>query len=206
MREQVCGIEHLNKKIEHKLKKTLVILLIGISFSSCLDDPITARKVTKDYYLNWVYDNSDQILLRSSDEGKSGSIEISETVFAVGFNDNFIIAKQHPNLEEEISKRLFGNHEKGGDYLLTNPADTIYLSKEDGIYEKNGKWYHITNGWNPPDSLKPYKKITFYHIIDIRKKKAKKYKFDNESEFWAKRQNLGIPKNLNFSIIAKDLE
>ena len=188
------------------IKKILVILIIGFSFSSCLDDSITARKVTKDYYLNWVYDNSDQILLRSSDEGKSGSIEISETVFAVGFNDNFIIAKQHPNLEEEISKRLFGNHEKGGDYLLTNPADTIYLSKEDGIYEKNGKWYHITNGWNPPDSLKPYKKITFYHILDIRTKKAKKYSFDNESEFWAKRQNLGIPKNLNFSIIDKDLE
>jgi len=194
------------RKNQIVIEKILVILIIGLSFSSCLDDPITVQKVTKDYYLNWVYDNSDQILIRSSDKGKSGSIEISETVFAVGFNDNYIIAKQHPNLEEQISKRLFGNHEKGGDYLLTNPADTIYLSKEDGIYEKNGKWYHITNGWNPPDSLKPYKKITFYHIIDIRTKNGKKYKFDNESDFWNKRKELGISENLNFTIIDKELE
>ncbi len=188
------------------MKKILVILIIGFSFSSCLDDPITVQKVTKDYYLNWVYDNSDQILIRSSDKGKSGSIEISETVFAVGYNENYIIAKQHPNLEEQISERLFGNHEKGGDYLLTNPADTIYLSKEDGIYEKNGKWYHISNGWNPPDSLKPYKSQTFYHIIDIKEKNGKKYKFENESDFWNKRKELGISENLNFTIIDKELE
>ena len=135
------------------MKNKLLILLIGISFSSCLDDPITARKVTNDYYLNWVYDNSDQILLRSSDDGKSGSIEISETVFAVGFNDNYIIAKQHPNLEREISERLFGNFSANGDYLLENPADTIYLAKDDRIYEQDGKWYHISNGWNPPNGL-----------------------------------------------------
>ncbi|QXP78755.1 hypothetical protein [Winogradskyella sp. HaHa_3_26] len=188
------------------MKNILIILLIGISFSSCLDDPITTRKVTNDYYLNWVYDNSDQILLRSSDDGKSGSIEISETVFAVGFNDNYIIAKQHPNLEKEISERLFGNFATNGDYLLENPSDTIYLSKDDRIYEQDGKWYHISNGWNPPDSLKPYKKTTYYHIIDIRPKNGKKYKFNNKSEFWAKRERLGIPKSLDFSIIDKDLE
>lgn len=188
------------------MKNKLLILLIGISFSSCLDDPITARKVTNDYYLNWVYDNSDQILLRSSDDGKSGSIEISETVFAVGFNDNYIIAKQHPNLEKEISERLFGNFAANGDYLLENPSDTIYLAKDDGIYEQDGKWYHISNGWNPPDSLKPYKKTTYYHIIDIRTKNGEKYKLNNESEFWAKRESLGIPKSLDFSIIDKDLE
>ena len=188
------------------MKNKLLILLIGISFSSCLDDPIIARKVTNDYYLHWVYDNSDQILLRSSDKGKSGWIEISETVFAVGFNDNYIIAKQHLNLEKEISERLFGNFAANGDYLLENPADTIYLSKDDRIYEQDGKWYHISNGWNPPDSLKPYKKITYYHIIDITTKNGEKYKLNNESEFWAKRESLGIPKSLDFSIIDKDLE
>lgn len=192
----------MNKNIINKF----LILIIGLIFTSCLDDPITANKITKDYYLNWVYDNSDQRILRSSDNGKSGSIEISETVFSVGFNENYIIAKQHPNLEEEISERLFGSYEKGGDYLLTNPADTIYLSKDDRIYKKYGKWYHISNGWSPPDSLKPYKNQTFYHIIDIKEKNGKTYTFENESDFWDKRKELGISENLNFTIIDKELE
>jgi hypothetical protein len=170
------------------------------------DEPINARKVTKDYYLHWIYEKNDQILLKSSDEGKSGAVKISETVFAVGFNEDYIIAKQHPNLENEISKRLFGKRGENGDYLLNNPSDTIYLWKEDRFYEENGKWYHISNGWNAPDSLKAYKKITYYHIIDISTKNGEKYKFDNESEFMEKRENLGIPKSLNFSIIDEDLK
>ena len=178
-----------------------------MTFTSCMwDDPITAKKITKDYYLQWVYEKSDQIILKSSDKGKSGVIKIPETVFAVGFNENFIIAKQHPNLEEEISKRLFGQRGENGDYLLTNPNDTIYLWEEDRFYEENGKWYHISNGWNPPDSLKPYKKKTNYHIIDIKNKNGEKFVFDNETDFLNKRKELGISENLNFTIIDKELE
>ena len=140
------------------IKKAIILLVVGISLSSCFDETITARKITKDYYLHWIYEKNDQILLKSSDEGISGIVEISETVFAIGFNDKYIIAKQHPNLEREISERLFDNYVKNGDYLLENPADTIYLAKDDSIYKQDGKWYHISNGWNPPDSLKDYKK------------------------------------------------
>ena len=170
------------------------------------DDPITAKKVTGDYYLQWQYENKDQILLRSSDEGKSGAIEISETVYAVGFNNKFIIAKQHPNMEREISDRLFGNYDTNGDYLLENPADTIYLSQDDKIYEKDGKWYHISNGWSPSDSLKPYRKITLYHIIDITKKRNNKWVFDNEMDFLKEREKLGISKELDFTMVDRELE
>jgi hypothetical protein len=195
----------MQKKTNH-IGKIFVILIIGLSFSSCLDEPITARKITKDYYLQWVYENADQKLLQSSDEGKSGSIKISETVFAVGFNDKYIIAKQHPNLEEEISERLFGNYVTNGDYLIENPADTIYLAKDDSIYKQDGKYYHISNGWNPPDSLKGYKEITYYHIIDISTRNGNNYKFDNEADFNNKREKLEIPKSLNFTIIDRELE
>ena len=171
-----------------------------------LDHPITAKKVTKDYYLQWVYENVDQKLLKSSDKGKSGWIEIAETVFAVGFNEKFIIAKQHPNLEKEISERLFGNYGKNGDYLLENPADTIYLAKDDRIYQQDGKWYHMSNGWNPPDTLKPYKKITLYHIIDMTKKNKNKWVFNNEADFLKECEKLGISKRLDFTIIDKELE
>ncbi|WP_089660941.1 hypothetical protein [Christiangramia echinicola] len=171
-----------------------------------MDEPITAKKITKDYYLVWVYDKSDQKVLKTTNEGKSGIVQIPETVFAVGFNENYIIAKRHPNLEEKISQNLFDSINEHGDYLIKNPSDTVYLSKDDKIYQENGKWYHTSNGWNPPDSLKPYKKITFYHIIDIKSKNGSSHVFLNESDYLKKRKELGIPKELNFTIIDKELQ
>lgn len=171
-----------------------------------MDEPINSKKITKDYYLVWVYDKSNQKVLKSSNEGKSGIVKIPETVFAIGFNENYIIAKRHPNLEDKISQSLFNIDNDQGDYLITNPADTVYLSKDDEIYQKNGKWYHISNGWNPPDSLKPYKEITFYHIIDIKSEIGASHVFLNESDYLKKRKELGIPKDLNFTVIDEELQ
>lgn len=176
-------------------------------FTSCVsDDPITTRRITKDYYLRWVYEKSEQIIIKSSDGGKQGSQIVAETVFAVGFNDDYIIAKQHPNLEKEINQRLFGKRGANGDYKLTNPSDTIFLWKGDKYYEKDGDWFHKSNGWDPPDSLKPYKNETIYHIIQIIETNKNKYKFEIESQFLAKRKELGIPDDLSFTIIDKDLK
>jgi hypothetical protein len=195
----------LNKRLD--FKKNIIFLLVFLTIASCFwDETPTIKKVTEGYYLKWVYENGDQFLLRSSDEGKSGIIEIPETVFAVGFNDKYIIAKQHPNLEREISERLFGTTGDNGDFLLKNPSDTVFLSKDDRIYQENGKWYHISNGWNPPDSLKPYKRQTLYHIIDITKKKENKWTFKSEADFLDGREKLGIPTSLDFSIVDKELE
>ncbi len=195
------------------LYKLLIIISLTL-FSSCLDDKINAKHITEDYYLNWTYEKSEQSLLKSSDEGKSGSIEIPETVFAVGFDKSFIIAKQHPNKEKEISERLFGKYDDVEGFLLENPSDTIYLAKDDSIHQKNGKWYHSSNGWDPPSSLKPYKKTTYYYIIDLRNQNSKtqkintenSYRFDKLKDFEQKRKELGVSKNLNFTIIEKELE
>ena len=185
---------------------TFSIFSILTVFTSCWwQSEGNSTKITGNYYLHWVDDKSDQSILRSSGDGKSGFIQVPETVYAVGYNDSYIIAKQHPNLEKEIGERLFNNFQ-GEDYLLTNPSDTIYLSKDDKVYEKNGKWYHTSNGWNPPDSLKPYRGKTLYHIIDINNEGQESYVLDNEEEFLNKREELGIPKDLDFTIIDKELE
>ena len=195
----------MNKKLN--LKKYLILLPVFLTTTSCFrDETSTIKKVTDEYYLKWVYENENQFLLRSSNEGKSGVIEIPETVFAVGFNNKYIIAKQHPNLEREISERLFGITGDDGHFLLKNPSDTVSLSKDDRIYQNNGKWYHISNGWSPPDSLKPYKGQTLYHIIDIKKKKENKWVFKSEADFLSGREKLGIPGSLDFSIVDKELE
>jgi hypothetical protein len=187
-----------------------IFLLTGCFFGN---EASSSKKLTKDFWLNWWADSADQhILLSTSKDGNGGSFVLKPTVFAVGHNDNFIIAKQHPDRQEEIQARLFNRDSLEGTFLLIDPADTIWLSSEDSIYKKNGKWYHISNGWNPPTNLKPYKDITYFHIIDVRQYQSGKFDsykvftFDNEKDFVIKRQELKVPENLNFTILSPTLE
>lgn len=156
----------------------------------------------------------EQVIMESFDNsGFSGTIVIKPTVFAVGYNDSFIIAKHHPDKEEEIRFRLFKGTNHRGDYLMEDPNDSIYLSPEDSIYQEDGKWYHISNGWSPSDTLKPYKAETLYSIIDIRNYdlqtwhgREKVYTFKSLSEFNKKRKELEVPPNLDFTIVDTSLQ
>ena len=191
------------------MKQPLLILtIISTILSGCFwgDEAHEYKKLTKDFWLNWwAEENNKYLLLSTEKDGNGGLILVKETVFAVGYDDNFIIAKQHPNRQEEIQKRLFNYDTTEKSYLLTDPNDTMYVSgKDDSIYKKNGKYYHISNGWNPPDSLKPYKKETNYFIIDIRKyirhqpNSYVTYEFKNENDFLKKRKELKISEKLTF--------
>ncbi len=194
------------------------LLLLGLSLSllaGCLfgDDQTSYTKLTKDFWLNWFGDSTDQnIVFNTSKNPNGGLLVIQHTVFAVGYNNNFIIAKQHPDKQEEIQARLFNRDSSEGAFLLTDPADTIWLSSEDSVYKKNGKWYHISNGWNPPRNLKPYKGTTYFYIVDIRKYQSgnsdsyQVLKFDNEKDFIKKRHELEVPESLTFTIISPTLE
>ncbi len=197
------------------MKKLILIGLSTLFLTGCFwgDEGTSYTKLKKDFWLNWWADNTDQhILLSFDDIGNSGIPVIERTVFAVGYNNNFIIAKQHPDKEEEVSERLFSDQNSKGDFEIKNLADTVYLSKDDRIYQDSGKWYHISNGWNPPDSLKPYRKITYFHIVDIRnydrknRDSYKVYTFENEKEFIEKRLELGVPNELTFTIKSPTLE
>ena len=193
----------------------LVLTITSTIFSGCFwgDEPYEYKKLTKDFWLNWwAEENNKYLLLSTEKDGNGGLILVKETVFAVGYNDSFIIAKQHPNRQEEIQKRLFNYDTIEKAYVLTNPSDTIYISgSDDSIYQKNGKYYHISNGWNPPDSLKPYKKETNYFIIDIRKYNRQKpnsydiYELKNENDFIRKRKELKVSEQLTFSIVDSTL-
>ena len=168
------------------------------------------KPITGGYYL-YAYASDEDMSVMHFD--KYGGLEIiSPTVFSIGYDKNFIIAKQHPNRQEEIQKRLFNYDTTEKAYLLTDPNDTIYISgKDDSIYEKKGKYYHISNGWNPPDSLKPFKKETNYFIIDIRKYNRQqpnsydRYEFKSENDFLEKRKQLNVSDQLTFSIIDSTL-
>ena len=197
------------------MAKLILVVLSLFLLSGCIfgDEDMSYKKLTKDFWLYWFSDSTNQhILLNTEPDEIARNVVIENTVFAIGYNDNFIIAKQHPDKEKEVSERLFGTTNSKGYFEMTNLADTIYLLKYDPVFQDSGKWYHTNNGWNPPDSLKPYKRITYYHIVDIRnyeKRKPDSYKvytFDNEAEFNNKRKQLGLPDTLTFTIINRDLE
>ena len=194
------------------MKLILIIFFTLILFTSC-DEQIEVKHLTKDFNLAWWAEPREQSLYHNSSHNEFGGlIVIPETVYAIGFDDDFIIAKQHPNKAKQIQDRLFNKEEGYDDYLLQNAADTVWLSAPDSIYEKDGKWFHISNGWSPPRNLFPYKDSTYYFIIDVRDYDIKDwnssyvYKFDTEANFNIKRNEIGVDKNLNFSITNKNLE
>lgn len=189
------------------MKKTIFFGVIGLLMTSCFmgtEPEIILRKITSDFWL-WasVTDNSFSIIRSTETAPQGGTVIVEENIVGVWFNNDFIIARSNPNYQEIISKRLFGNPEKGGDYLLKNAADTIYLSTEDSIYQKDGNWFHTSNGWNPPDSLNPYEAINYYHIIDLRNYKSSDhtsyaiYKFMDENEFITEKIKLNIPADMS---------
>ena len=198
---------------------------VSVAFTSCFwlySEGGESHHLGKGFWLSYFSDPVLQTITVSNDTvnaNNGGSILIDKTVYAVGYNRDFIIAKKHPNSIDSIGDRLFKSDEtKNGDFLLTNPDDSVYLSKDDKVYEKNGKWYHISNGWNPPDSLNPNRRITFYYIIDTRNYHfgdfknirdsltCRIYKFNNKIDFDKKRQEIGVPANLDFTLVKKAIE
>ena len=197
------------------MKQAFYILIMLLITSSCfLDEPHYSKPLVKDLKLEWWAESKNQTITFGMVRGDFGGLVIiPETVFAVGYNNDFVIAKSHPNKEKEIQDRLFNFDKETGDYLLTEPSDTIYLSADDKYYQKDGKWYHISNGWNPPNGLFPYKDSTYYHIIDLRNRDSSKkwnsynlYRLNSEDEFNKKRIELDVPEKLDFEIVNKELE
>ncbi len=198
-------------KSTYKIKLSVFILPFSILLfaSSCFlhDEECETIHLTKDYNLCWWGDKKSMGVFQNSEPDKYGGAPVvEETVIALNFNDQFIIVKQHPNKEREVSDRLFNYKDSlTQDFILIDPADSIYLD-DDSIYQKNGKYYHISNGWNPPDSLYPYTKITNYYIIDIRGADYQSYLYTNIDSFEVKRKALGIDSMLIFKDAATFFE
>jgi hypothetical protein len=99
----------------------LIFTIISTILSGCFwgDEASEYKKLTKDFWLNWWAEpNNKYILLSTEKDGNGGLILIKETVYAVGYDDNFIIAKQHPNRQEEIQKKDFS--------IMTRLKNLIY--------------------------------------------------------------------------------
>ena len=198
------------------MKNVLYMCLIGVLLTSCYfgDNPNDTKNLTGNFYLTWFDSEIDQNIIYSTVENQTVSTPVVDlTVFAVGYNHNFIIAKQHPDKSKEIQDRLFDPHTRNlkEDYEIKNLDDTIYLGNDHKIYRENEKWFHSNHDFTSlPDSLKPYRRITYYHIIDAKKSNGQIpytiYTFENKKSYNEKRRELGVPENLVFTLINKKLE
>ena len=198
------------------MKNILFLILCSFILTSCYfgDNPSDTKLLTGNFYLTWFESEIDQNIIYSTVKNQTLVIPVVEmTVFAVGHNDNFIIAKQHPDKSVELEERLYDVHTRNSkeDYEVKNLDDTIYLIKGDKLYTENEKWFHTGRDFTSlPDSLKPYKSITYFYIIDIKKHNHNMpysvYTLKNEKAFNEKRIELGVPENLEFTIVNKEME
>ena len=199
-----------------KMKRVLFIVVSVLILTSCYfgDNPMEQNRITGCFWLDWFDNPIDQKIVYSPTEDlNGGSIVVEKTVFAIGSNDNFIIAKQHPDKAQEVEERLYDGHARNAreDFEIKNLSDTIFLSKYDSLYQENGRWYHTGRDFTSlPDSLKLYRRITYFHIIETKKYDGTKpyilHTFDNESDFNKKRIELNIPNDLTFTNIRKEFE
>jgi len=199
-----------------KMKNILYLCLSGMLLTSCYfgDNPGNTKNLTWNFYLTWFDSEMDQNIIYSTEKNQTAALPVVEkTVFAIGSNEDFIIAKQHPDKAAEIENRLFDAHARNSkeDYEIKNLDDTVYLSKEDMVYREDDKWFHTSRDFTSlPDSLKLYKGITYYHIIETKKRNGglpyTLHTFENEKAYKEKRTALGVPENLAFTIINKKLE
>lgn len=194
-----------------RMKKVVFIGSIALLFQACLfDNPIHNQHLVKDFNLSWWSEPWQQSLYKNTDHNEYGGVEIiPETVFAIGYNENFIIAKQHPNNDDTISWNNIHEHETW--QLDSLPSDT--LGEQSNYVKIEGQWHGISNGRNTRNDLFPDKKITNYYILDIReypnpkwRAKEQLYQLQNEAQFQRKRKELGLASDLDFSIIEKELE
>lgn len=85
------------------------LILIGIlSLNSCWNNPSESDLIIGNYYVGWNDLESNRAIIEKTDKDSPySSGVISNYVFAVGHNSDFIIAKQHPNLNDITITKYF---------------------------------------------------------------------------------------------------
>ena len=141
--------------------KRLLYLIIVLVFSHCRG-LVIKEKIIDNYYFA-AADSPEQTALchHTKDDGPHYGIIIKPTVFAAGYNKDYIIAKQHPREWPDLPDKSITNY-----YIVPRKEEI--------------------NNW------------TEYYGLIIGPL--------TELEFKEKRKELGIPDEVTFSIVIKDLE
>lgn len=133
-----------------------LILILSAVFTSCIGNVVYEQKLSGNYELS-ANDHMSGMSIYGTDDGYQIGV-INATVFSVGFNEDFIIVKQHPYENDLINKTITNYYI----ICIEEKMNVSSIEHELIIYDKEG--------------------------------------------FLEKRQELGIPDSLKFTIVFNDLE
>lgn len=129
-----------------------LVLGVTLFINGCfLNKPQSVQHIVKDFNLGWQGDANHQALFVNIDHSEYGGLKIiEETVFAIAWDQDFIIALQHPNISgtstpnqqdtifymidiREYTERFWGPKENV--YRFDTKADFFVNKREMGVPE-----------------------------------------------------------------------
>jgi hypothetical protein len=97
---------HSNKPI--RITKITFILIGFLTLNSCWNNESESEIIIEDYFVGWADLVANRSITYSEDKEHSfHEVLVNGYVFAVGNNDKYIIAKQHPNLSDITNTKYF---------------------------------------------------------------------------------------------------
>ena len=90
----------------HDSRFLFALLLLAVTFApGCIGGAVFAKERLVGRFAMWAVDGlSDNSVVEESEDGRAARVLIPPTVFAVGFDDRFIIAKRHPKSGHHIDR------------------------------------------------------------------------------------------------------
>ena len=166
--------------------KQIIIILTIVTLYSC-GQPAVHKHLTDEFYLT-APDLIEQLSVSYHYSGATYSNLVIETVVGVGFNDNFIIAKQRPSDTDTTLYYIIDINQ------IKNEREK-FVSKTDTIkYRSNYKDIHGSDSLGPEQIQ-----------ISTSKFSPKTAEPLTYEAFVIKRKQLNIPDNLDFTIKYEDL-
>ena len=129
------------KKIAQKLMYTLGFIALLI-LGSCLRNPGESDPIIGNYYVEWHDLVSNRSIVEKSSINSSSSYPVSSGyVYAVGHNEDFIIAKTHPYIRDfSVTKYVIIDLKK----REQNPKKGVYKYFDKGEFDEKAKAFGIS--------------------------------------------------------------
>lgn len=86
------------------MKRPLISILLTIFLTGCWQFDNDSKMLVGNYNIGWVDNIRWQTIMYDVDGKGLGSYETDPYIFAVGHNDKYIIAKQHPLCKDYFGK------------------------------------------------------------------------------------------------------
>lgn len=192
-----------------KLFPILTLLLLNGCFSENYNKPLTG-----DYYYVYSEDRLRASVMEKCDGGYGGNIE--QGVYYVEWNDDFIIAKQHPSSRTLVFIQSNIKEQKDSIHCYNKPLFP-YPDNSEQVVDSLVKIAKVEqNDQHTSDT--PVKIITLYYIIDLKNKvKKTNYYGDtilvdetyiayNVMALEMLRNKLKVPKSLPNSIYVEEFD